>query len=95
MSESALRQSRYRLDEGRYRSKSVWLDRVQGPGTLAPRLHQACPAEHGKMLRRGLLGDVDLGGDLADRARAGAQQAHDRDAPRLTEGLERPGCLLL
>jgi hypothetical protein len=46
------------------------------------------------VLRRGLLGDVDLGGDLADRSWTGTQQAHDLDAPRLTEGLERQRCLL-
>jgi hypothetical protein len=38
------------------------------------------------VLRRRLLGHIDLDSDLTDGARPSAQEAHDLDAPRLSEG---------
>src|SRR6516165_9848536 len=62
---------------------------VQPPLALRAHRHQARVLEHLQMLRHGLLGDVELLGDLVDRTRPAAQQPQDASPMRLGEGPER------
>src|SRR5215472_3241455 len=63
--------------------------RVQAPLAVRPHGHQARVPEHLQVQGDGLLGDVELPGDLVDRARPVADQPQDRPSARVGKGLER------
>src|SRR5262244_957209 len=62
---------------------------VEAPLAVRADRHQAGVPEHLQVLGDGLLGDVELLGDLVDRARPVAYQPQDVTPARLGEGLER------
>src|SRR5262249_27320212 len=63
--------------------------RVQAPLAVRALSHQASDPEHLQVQGDGLLGDVELPGDLVDRARPVADQPQDRPSAQVGKGLER------
>jgi len=60
-------------------------DRVESPLTLPVHVDQPCFLQYLQMLGDGLLGHVEVSGDLAHRPRLVPDQAKHRLAPRLRE----------
>jgi hypothetical protein len=74
------------LEQSPHGIESLGADDVQAPLRLRPHGDEAGVVEHLQMLRDGLLRDVEVFGDLADRARLIPDQAEDRAAPGLGDG---------
>jgi hypothetical protein len=66
-------------------------DEVQAPLCIAADVDESRVPEHLQMLRDGLLADIELGGNLADRSRFVAYQAKHRLSTRLSQRTERFG----
>src|SRR6266700_3629047 len=68
--------------------EAVGPDDVQAPLPLFPHSDEAGVLEHLQVLRDGLLGDVKMGGDLADRTRLIAYESEHLLPSRLGQRAE-------
>ena len=75
-------------EEVAHRVEPFGADRVQAPLAVRADRDEAGVPEHLQVLGDGLLGHVELLGDLVDRARPVPHQPHDLTPARLGEGLE-------
>ena len=70
------------------RFEAIRVHDIQAPLPFPAHLDKPSSLEHLKVLRDGLLGDVEVGGYLADRTRT-AHQPQDGSAARLCQSAER------